>query len=370
MNILPKHSAGTCDAFSALSSRRSVRAKSASSPSSSSNNRRRFQFVQYGDTLPANYSMMKTIACDGNVSGATVQLTHWTGNETEEKYYADTSTEIAMNFIEHNNEDDSDEYADAIVLNNHYDTDGVLSCFALLEPEFALKHKQVFIEAAESGDFGEFSSENGVKLDIALSSICDPLSSLCVTDDDELAYSLAFEKVKGVVERLNEDVGEELWKEGYDQVLEAEKVFERGNARVRRSEKDARLAIVESRTEDGYLSSQAVHKKLKEIGADGVGENPVLRVLRATKDESSGKYRYFYEKPSYGWVKKLQKRREIPDVDADVLAENLSGSSSSSWSKGGPLGLSAICQMNEYVSVSPDDMAKIVLEMERDTVFT
>ena len=193
-----------------------------------------------------------------------------------------------MNFIEHNNEDDSDEYADAIVLNNHYDTDGVLSCFALLEPEFALKHKQIFIEAAESGDFGEFSSENGVKLDIALSSICDPLSSLCVTDDDELAYSLAFEKVKGVVERLNEDVGEELWKEGYDQVLEAEKVFERGNARVRRSEKDARLAIVESRTEDGYLSSQAVHKKLKEIGADGVGENPVLRVLRATKDESSG----------------------------------------------------------------------------------
>ena len=115
-------------------------APSSSSPSSS-NNRRRFQFVQYGDTLPANYSLMKTIACDGNVSGATVQLTHWTGNETEEKYYADTSTEIAMNFIEHNNEDDSDEYADAIVLNNHYDTDGVLSCFALLEPEFALKHK-------------------------------------------------------------------------------------------------------------------------------------------------------------------------------------------------------------------------------------
>ena len=65
-NILPKHSAGTCDAFSALSSRRSVRAKSASSTPPSSNNRRCFQFVQYGDTLPANYSMMKTNACDKN----------------------------------------------------------------------------------------------------------------------------------------------------------------------------------------------------------------------------------------------------------------------------------------------------------------
>ena len=49
--------------------------------------------------------MMKTIACVGNVSGATMQLTHWTGNETEEKYYADTSTEIAMNFIEYNDDD-------------------------------------------------------------------------------------------------------------------------------------------------------------------------------------------------------------------------------------------------------------------------
>lgn len=102
-NILPKHSAGTYDAFSAPSSRRSVRASSSSSPSA--NKRRRFQFVQYGDTLPSNYSMMKTIACVGNVSGATMQLTHWTGNETEEKYYADTSTEIAMNFIEYNDDD-------------------------------------------------------------------------------------------------------------------------------------------------------------------------------------------------------------------------------------------------------------------------
>ena len=36
---------------------------------------------------------------------------------------------------------------------------------------------------------------------------------------------MAFEKVKVLVEQLNEEKGEELWKEGYDQVLEAEKVF-------------------------------------------------------------------------------------------------------------------------------------------------
>ena len=320
---------------------------------------RRFQFVRYGDTAPTKGG--HTITCDGNVPGATLQLTHWTGNETPEHVYADTSTEIALNFIER---DSAKEFEDATVLNNHYDTDGVLSCYALLEPEFALKHKQIFIDAAESGDFGEFSSENGVKLDIALSFICDSL------DDDELAYSMAFEKVKVLVDQLNEEKSEELWKEGYDQVLEAEKVFERGQAMLRRCENDARLVIVESKTEDGFLSPRAVHKRLKEIGADGTGENPALRVLRAMKDDGSAKYRYFYEKPSYGWVKKLQRRREIPDVDADILADNLSHRCNSSWSKGGRLGLSAICQMNKYTSISPDDMAKIVLEMEREKVFT
>ena len=60
--------------------------------------------------------------------------------------YADTSTEIALNFIEQSGDDDDDDddsFAKALVLNNHYDTDGVLSCYALLEPEFALKHKPV-----------------------------------------------------------------------------------------------------------------------------------------------------------------------------------------------------------------------------------
>ena len=64
---------------------------------------------------------------------------------------------------------------------------------------------------------------------------------------------MAFEKVKVLVEQLNEEKGEELWKEGYDQVLEAEKVFERGRAMLRRCENDARLVIVESKTEDGFF---------------------------------------------------------------------------------------------------------------------
>ncbi len=92
----------------------------------------RFQFVGYHEpyegTEPA-------IGCDGLVPGAALDLTHWQGNATPAEFSADTSTEIALNFVA---APASARWAGAVVVNNHFDTDGALSCWALLEPEQAL----------------------------------------------------------------------------------------------------------------------------------------------------------------------------------------------------------------------------------------
>ena len=40
---------------------------------------------------------VRSLSCDGKVPGTTLDLTHWTNNETPEALYADTSTEIALN---------------------------------------------------------------------------------------------------------------------------------------------------------------------------------------------------------------------------------------------------------------------------------
>ena len=56
----------------------------------------------------------------------------------------------------------------ALVVNNHYDTDGVLSVFALLEPAAALAHEALLVAAAAAGDFDEWPEESGIKLNAAL----------------------------------------------------------------------------------------------------------------------------------------------------------------------------------------------------------
>ena len=95
---------------------------------------RRFQFIEesYEGDIPA-------ISCDGLVPGAALDLTHWQGNRTPPQYKADTSTEIALNFV--GSPESGEQWANAVVVNNHFDTDGILSAWVLLDPEQAMAHR-------------------------------------------------------------------------------------------------------------------------------------------------------------------------------------------------------------------------------------
>ncbi len=95
---------------------------------------RRFQFVEesYEAEVPA-------ISCDGLVPGAALDLTHWQGNRTPSQYKADTSTEIALNFA--SSPEARERWASAVVVNNHFDTDGILSAWVLLDPQEAMAHR-------------------------------------------------------------------------------------------------------------------------------------------------------------------------------------------------------------------------------------
>ena len=80
-------------------------------------------------------------------AGVDIDLSHWYPNETPVRYRADTSTQIALDFAEQHPEH---HY---LAVGDHADTDGVLSLFALAEPELALAHRSLLVQAAELGDF-------------------------------------------------------------------------------------------------------------------------------------------------------------------------------------------------------------------------
>jgi hypothetical protein len=91
--------------------------------------------------------------CDGGVDasyrdGVDIELSHWIPNRTPAAFKAATSTEIALRFVAAGGHADVD-----LVVNNHVDTDGMLSVFALLHPGPALAHRATLVQAAAMGDF-------------------------------------------------------------------------------------------------------------------------------------------------------------------------------------------------------------------------
>lgn len=110
-------------------------------------------------------------------------FSHWPGNRTPRDLVADTSTGIAMRLAEL----DSAERArrlegETIVANNHFDTDGVLSCFAVMHPGFALANRGAFLDAATTGDFQVHTTDAALALDLAI----DRLGSNAGPHGDEL----------------------------------------------------------------------------------------------------------------------------------------------------------------------------------------
>src|SRR5215813_14081714 len=101
------------------------------------------------------------LSVDGTVDNA-IHFSHWNGNRTPASVKADTSTEIALNVVASPNREELTSGID-LVTNNHFDTDGVLSCWTILNGERNLPLRDRLIAAAEAGDFSELSSEDGVR---------------------------------------------------------------------------------------------------------------------------------------------------------------------------------------------------------------
>ena len=103
------------------------------------------KFIPYEGTLKN-----PNIIVDGTANEATVlTLSHWRQSGTPEPLLGDTSAEIVFNYL------DSPQYhVDAsVVSNNHFDEDGLVGVFSLIDPEFAFRHRELLIAVANAGDF-------------------------------------------------------------------------------------------------------------------------------------------------------------------------------------------------------------------------
>lgn len=153
-------------------------------------------FLESDSTAPGDDSQVR-IYVDGTSltlrEGRDIELSHWNPNTTDECFAADSSTEIALNFVRFR-----ELPANGLVINNHLDVDGVLAAWVLLNPELALQHRERLVEVAEIGDFWNWGSEEALRIYQAL---------VLLIEKDEAAglpeaqsYRHCFDALQGLLE--------------------------------------------------------------------------------------------------------------------------------------------------------------------------
>ncbi len=195
----------------------------------------RFEFYHSG------LADVPKLSVDGTVDNS-VHFSHWQGNTTPAEVKADTSTEIALNLVASPNVAELTRGIE-LVTNNHFDTDGVLSVWTVLNGERALELREKLIPAAEAGDFSEFKTEAAVRASIVIQGTDQPIPDdepgspiACELaggsiDDEARAYDLVLPEVEKILTRT--DDYEHLWRDAWERIATAIESFERGASKVR-----------------------------------------------------------------------------------------------------------------------------------------
>ncbi len=173
------------------------------------------EFLFFRPGLPEE----RSISVDG-VMPSRLNLSHWPGNWTPPHLRADTSTEMALKLA---TAPDRGELLRGIevVTNNHFDTDGLLSVWAVLHPEEALRRSEQLLAAAEAGDFEWMTTDAAVKFDLTVMAFGDarrsPLASEFAGKSDPEKYQLLYDRLLGELPDLFDDLEtyRSLWEEEF-----------------------------------------------------------------------------------------------------------------------------------------------------------
>lgn len=200
-------------------------------------------FIPFGESLEG----VPHIMVDGGRSPDTIlELSHWPGNRTPAPYKADTSTESVLKFLMSNEKEEIFTRTN-VVSNDHYDIDGLLSVWSVLNPIRALEASDLLVETAVNGDFDKYVSERSLEACLAL--------TVCERELGRVAESKTTEQVTGFLyERMLPKVHDclhrpskfkQLWCSDYDHFRASWEALKSDNVHIS-TFPEVDLAVVES----------------------------------------------------------------------------------------------------------------------------
>jgi hypothetical protein len=329
----------------------------------------RFEF--YSDAI----ADLPKLSVDGTVDNA-IHFSHWNGNKTPQSVKADTSTETVLNVVAAPNHNELTHSID-LVTNNHFDTDGVLSVWAMLTGERALDLRSRLIAAAEAGDFSEFSSVDGVRASIVIqgsdsptdksgSPLAQQVAGRPVTDEAE-SYVVVLPHIEHVIKHTGQY--ESLWRGSWTRIEKALDSFAKGESRVEEFE-DAKLSLITLAPTVFGSAGFDPHEHSVPFTAISHHARGELFLI-ATPLNGGWAYRIDY--PYYSWaetvVRPKIKRRDFTSLAAQL--NELEQNDQAKWRLDNSELSSAIKFLgaNSQLAASgltPDDVAKQVRQTLRD----
>ena len=233
-----------------------------------------------------------------------------------------------------------DRHGDAtVVTNNHFDQDGLVSIYALVEPDAALAARDLLIDVAAAGDFGTYSRPAAARIAWVLADWGTPTGS-----SDPLADAL--DRLPHLLAHVDEY--REVWAPE-DAMLDAsEAALAAGTVRID-DDPDLDLAVVRVDPEVGPWGGS------RFVGQRFDGVHP-MAVHNAT--DSSGialvhGHRYQYTDRYETWVQYVSRARRAR-VDLRPLAERLTALDDVEWRADAASTLAPNLTHAERSSLSPD----------------
>jgi len=314
----------------------------------------RFTYAGY-----AASESVPNVVIDGSPNANTVlTLTHWPGYPQPSGYHFDLSAEMAFHYL-----DDPITHSPAeVVTNNHYDQDGLVGLHALVEPEQAMRHRQLLIEIASAGDFAKTTDRRAARASMTIDAYADsersPIADRLTGSYDAQCVALYEHTIPLLISFATE--GErfrELWADEDEELASSERLIADGTVTIEEIA-DIDLAVVtiprDERTRRGHRFASESFEGVHPMALHAATDRFRLLLIHGRQYTFVDRYET--------WVQ-YRSRPTLPRVDMRPLAERLTDSEgdSAQWTAGAPGTLTPTMTVSGESSLDPDVVRTMVV---------
>lgn len=271
----------------------------------------KLHFIAYDEAAE-----VPNIVVDGAANAATaITLSHWPKSGTPQALKANSSAEIVFRYL-----DSSAFQVDvAAITNNHFDEDGLVGLYSLLEPDAAKADRELLVGIAHAGDYKTYHDRRAARVAFTIAAFADSATTPLDPDIFTLGYA---EKTAALYQEILPRLGQML-----REPEQFRRYWEPEDRRLSDSETRLRQGAIriEERVELDLAIVSILDGAEKPAGADYLGchrmaiHNATPRNRLLIRRGKRFLFAYRYE----SWVQMVT-GRPLPRVDLAPLAEVLS----------------------------------------------